>query len=210
VTRFRVRWHFSNENIKLRLAREFLVPELISAYSVGSFKAPVVFGRAANGQFCTVLRAFYLTSSGNEVLLAANALLLTGSRSLPKISVAQQEFLIDRSGDVGHHPRPKHLGFPLDLHPSESEIVDAVFQPEKSIRGEPVESCKLRYFNSFEFFDFTTGCWRNVRRTIPAVLCYLACAVSERNRWHRLQYELPGGPGPGRSSLASCWCSSWF
>ncbi len=46
--------------------------------------------------------------------------------------------------------RPKHLGFPLDLPPIESEIVDAVFQSEKSIRGEPVESCKLRYFNSFE------------------------------------------------------------
>ena len=42
-----------------------------------------------------------------------------------------------------------------DLQPRESEIVDAVFQLEKSIRGEPVESCKLRYFNSFEFFDHT-------------------------------------------------------
>jgi hypothetical protein len=73
----------------------------------------------------------------------------------PKIFVPQQEFLTDRSGDVGHHPRPKHFGFPLDLPPSESEIVDAVFQPEKPIRGEPVESCKLRYFNSFEFFDHT-------------------------------------------------------
>jgi hypothetical protein len=64
--------------------------------------------------------------------------------------------LIDRSGDVGHHPRPKHFGFPLDLHPSESEIVDAVFQPEKPTRSEPVESCKLRYFSSFEFFDHTS------------------------------------------------------
>ena len=73
----------------------------------------------------------------------------------PKIFVPQQEFLIDRSGDVGRHPRPKHFGFPLDLPPSESEIVDAVFQPEKPIRGEPVESFKLRYFNSFEFFDHT-------------------------------------------------------
>jgi hypothetical protein len=71
----------------------------------------------------------------------------------PKIFVPQQEFLIDRSGDVGHHP--KHFGFPLDLHPGESEIVDAVFQSEKPIRGELVESCKLRYFNSFEFFDHT-------------------------------------------------------
>jgi hypothetical protein len=26
---------------------------------------------------------------------------------------------------------------------------------EATIRGEPVESCKLRYFNSFEFFDHT-------------------------------------------------------
>jgi hypothetical protein len=47
------------------------------------------------------------------------------------------------------------LDSPLDLQHRESEIVDAVFQPEKSIRGEPVESCKLRYFNSFEFFDHT-------------------------------------------------------
>jgi hypothetical protein len=54
-----------------------------------------------------------------------------------------------------------HFGFPLDLHPSESEIVDAVFQPEKPIRGEPVESCKLRYFNSFEFFDLTGDDVRN-------------------------------------------------
>jgi aspartate/methionine/tyrosine aminotransferase len=63
--------------------------------------------------------------------------------------------LIDRSGDVGHHPRPKHFGFPLNLPPIESEIVDAVFQSEKSIRGELVERWKLRYFNSFEFFDHT-------------------------------------------------------
>ena len=72
-----------------------------------------------------------------------------------QIFVPQQEFLTDRSGDLGHHPRPKHLGFPLNLPPTESEIVDAVFQSEKSIRGEPVESCKLRYFNSFEFLDPT-------------------------------------------------------
>jgi hypothetical protein len=31
----------------------------------------------------------------------------------------------------------------------------AVFQSDRSIRGEPVESFKLRYFNSFEFFDHT-------------------------------------------------------
>jgi hypothetical protein len=45
------------------------------------------------------------------------------------------------------------LDSPLDLQHRESEIVDAVFQPEKPIRGEPVESCKLHCFNSFEFFD---------------------------------------------------------
>ena len=44
----------------------------------------------------------------------------------------------------------------LDLQHRESEIVDAVFQPEKPIPGGPVESCKLRYFNSFEFFDHTS------------------------------------------------------
>jgi hypothetical protein len=69
----------------------------------------------------------------------------------PKIFVSHQEFLIDHSGDVGHQPRPKHLGFPLNLQPGETEIVDAVFQSEKSIRVGPVESCKLRYFDSFEF-----------------------------------------------------------
>jgi hypothetical protein len=72
-----------------------------------------------------------------------------------QIFVPQQEFLTDRSGDLGHHPRPKHFAFPPDLPPIESEIVDAVFQSEKSIRGEPVESCKLLYFNSFEFLDHT-------------------------------------------------------
>jgi hypothetical protein len=50
---------------------------------------------------------------------------------------------------------PKHLGFPLNLQPRESEIVAAVSQSQKFIRGEPVESCKLRYFNSFEIFDHT-------------------------------------------------------
>jgi hypothetical protein len=74
----------------------------------------------------------------------------------PKIFVPQQQFLIDHPGDVGHHACPKHLGFSLDLHTSESEIVDAVFQPEKPIRGAPVESCKIRHFNSFELFDHTT------------------------------------------------------
>ena len=63
--------------------------------------------------------------------------------------------MINHAGDVGAHARPKHVGFLLNLQPRESEIVDAVFQSEKSIRGEPVESCKLRYFNSFEFFDHT-------------------------------------------------------
>ena len=45
------------------------------------------------------------------------------------------------------------LDSPLNLQPRESEIVDTVFQSEKPIRGEPVESSKLRYFNSFEFLD---------------------------------------------------------
>jgi hypothetical protein len=87
-----------------------------------------------------------------------------------QILIPQQEFLIDRSGEVGHHPRPKHFGFPLDLQPSESEIVDAAFQSEKSIRSEPVESCKLRYFNSFEFFDHTRSLksrYTSSKPTIP-------------------------------------------
>jgi hypothetical protein len=87
-----------------------------------------------------------------------------------KIFSPQQEFLIDRSGDVGRHPRPKHLGFPLDLLTIESEIVDAVFQSEKTIRGEPVESCKLRYFNSFEFIDHTELRQRTSRVCLKAAL----------------------------------------
>jgi hypothetical protein len=50
------------------------------------------------------------------------------------------------------------------LKPRESEIVDAVLQSEKCIRGEPVESCKLRYFNSFEIFDHTSILVRNSSR----------------------------------------------
>lgn len=68
--------HFSNENIKLRLDREFLVPDLVSAYSVGSFKAPVVLGFTHDRSRCTVLRAFFLSSDQKEVVLAANALLV--------------------------------------------------------------------------------------------------------------------------------------
>jgi hypothetical protein len=41
------------------------------------------------------------------------------------------------------------------LKPREREIVVAIFQSKKCIRGEPVESCKLRYFNSFDFFGHT-------------------------------------------------------
>ena|SRR5215467_3165499 len=65
---------------------------------------------------------------------------------------------MDRSGGVSHHPHPKAfwiLPELTDLQPSESEIVNAGFQSEKSIRGEPMESCKLRYFNSLVFFDHT-------------------------------------------------------
>jgi len=80
---------------------------------------------------------------------------LTENSVLTELVEFRQPSLLLRSGDVGHHPRPKHFGFPLALQRRESEIVDAVFQSEKSIRGEPMESCKLLYFNSFEFFDHT-------------------------------------------------------
>jgi hypothetical protein len=63
--------------------------------------------------------------------------------------------MVYSSGHVSKHASSNHFGLPPNLQPRESEIVDAVFQSEKSIRGEPVESCKLRYFNSFEFFDHT-------------------------------------------------------
>jgi hypothetical protein len=48
---------------------------------------------------------------------------------------------------------PKAFWIPPNLQPRDGEIVGAVFQSEKSIRGEHAESCKSRYFNSFEFFD---------------------------------------------------------
>ena len=73
-----------------------------------------------------------------------------------QILVPQKKFLVYGSGDVSQHACPKHFAFPQNPQPRESEIVDAVFQSEKSIRGEPVESCKLRYFNSFEFLDHTS------------------------------------------------------
>jgi hypothetical protein len=56
-----------------------------------------------------------------------------GPTTLDLTSKDHQELLLrneclgaenDRSGDVGHHPRPKHLEFPRDLPPIESEIVD--------------------------------------------------------------------------------------
>jgi hypothetical protein len=56
---------------------------------------------------------------------------------------------------------------PPNLQPRERETVDAVFQSEKSIRAEPVESCKLRYFNSFEFFDHTRSTSTNCTGKSP-------------------------------------------
>jgi hypothetical protein len=87
----------------------------------------------------------------------------------PKIFVPQQEFLVDRSGDVRHHPRPKHFGFPLALQRRESEIVDAVFQSEKSIRGEPVESCKLRISTRLSFL--TMARLDRARRNLFRPIC---------------------------------------
>ena len=58
---------------------------------------------------------------------------------------------------VSKHACRQAFAFPLNLQPRESEIVTPFFQSEKSIRGEPMESCTLRYFNSFEFFDHTTS-----------------------------------------------------
>jgi hypothetical protein len=60
------------------------------------------------------------------------------------------------------------LGWVIYLYPPLAHrlwrIIDAasalgevpVFQPEKPIRGKLVENCKLRYFNSFKFFDHTS------------------------------------------------------
>ena len=70
------------------------------------------------------------------------------------VTFRKQESTLDLTS---HRPpsAPKAFWIPLDLHPSESEIVDAVFQPEKPIQGEPGESCRIRDFNAFEFFDHT-------------------------------------------------------
>ena len=75
--------------------------------------------------------------------------------SLPHKQALQTLCLGQTARILIYYVSPKHLGFPLDLPPIESEIVDAVSQSEKFIRGEPVESCKFRYFNSFELFDHT-------------------------------------------------------
>ena len=76
----------------------------------------------------------------------------------------RQEFLIDRSGDVGHHPRPKHLGFPLNLQSCESEIVDAVFQSEKPIRGEAVESYNSAISARLSFLTIRDDFWTQTIR----------------------------------------------
>jgi ApeA N-terminal domain 1/Apea-like HEPN len=68
--------HFSNDSLKLRLDRTFWVQELIQAHSVGSYKTEVILGQTTAGEPCTVLRLFYLSSIGDEVVLGGNALFL--------------------------------------------------------------------------------------------------------------------------------------
>jgi hypothetical protein len=68
-----------------------------------------------------------------------------------QILVPQKKFLIYSSGDLSNHACPKHFGFPPNLQPRESEIVDAVFQSEKSIRGEPVEAASYAISTRLSF-----------------------------------------------------------
>ena len=51
---------------------------------------------------------------------------------------------------------------------------------EKPIRGEPVESFKLRYFKLFEFFDHT-GLFRISTNTTPTEIC-CGCKIPEFSR----------------------------
>ena len=44
-------------------------------------------------------------------------------------------------------------------------LVGAVSESEKSVRGEPVQNPKLRYFNPFELFDQTGSVIRPTRST---------------------------------------------
>jgi hypothetical protein len=70
-----------------------------------------------------------------------------------QLLIPQQEFLIDRSGEAT--TRAQDILDSPSIQPRKGEIADAVSQSQKSIRGEPVESFKLLYFNSFENFDHT-------------------------------------------------------
>jgi len=85
---------------------------------------------------------------------------------------------------------------PPNLQPRESEIVDAVLQLEKFIRGEPLESCKLRYFHSFKFLTIRPFVravealgldWVNLKENQPELL-----AEAQR---------LTAGPAPNRQPL---------
>jgi hypothetical protein len=74
-----------------------------------------------------------------------------------QISVPQLKFLVYGSGDVSQHACPKHFAFPPNLQPRESVIVDAVFQSEKSIRGEPVEAASYAISTRLSFLTIREG-----------------------------------------------------
>lgn len=62
---------YAVDRIKLRLDRA-LTPELSTAYRVGGVKIPAILGRANDSSSVTVLKAYYLDSSGREIDLLAN------------------------------------------------------------------------------------------------------------------------------------------
>ena len=66
---------YSVDRIKLQLDRAF-TPELSTAYRVGGVKIPVILGRANDSSCVTVLKAFYLDSSGREIDLLANEIVV--------------------------------------------------------------------------------------------------------------------------------------
>jgi hypothetical protein len=52
--------------------------------------------------------------------------------SAARYSFLRRKFLVYGSGDLSKHACPNHFAFPPNLQPRENEIVDAVFQSEKS------------------------------------------------------------------------------
>ena len=75
------------------------------------------------------------------------------ARLLPAFELGESAFRFRRV--IARLLHPSFI--PVPNRTSMCERIKSFQEVEKSIRGEPVESCKLSCFNSFEFFDYTEG-----------------------------------------------------